>query len=341
MAISFDLVTVVMPVFNEERVIGKTIESLLNQETEGFDLEIIIVDGLSTDTTAEIVRAYEEKYPNVRYLINEKRKTPFAFNLGIEQAKGEYIAILGAHCTYESNYIKECLRVVKENGAGGCSGKVITTPLNNSLQARLSSWLFGSTFGVSGNSFRTQKEGKADTVPYPVYLKKALLEVGGYNTTLHRNQDNLINEQIQRQGYDLYCTHRTSCLYYPKDRLSEVFKYMYWNGFWVAYSFLSHRESMSLRHLIPFLFFVFVSFGLLLVAFLPIHEHYIKYFYWVYFGVLILYLLLSVIQSLIIAFKERSPKPVILSVLFFPFHFSYGLGTCSGFLSHLLTPNKK
>ena len=83
------IVTIICPIFNEENHIANTIDSFLRQIHTDFDLEILLIDGMSTDKTREIIGTYLPNNPRLKLLDNEKRKTPFAFNIGLNQASGD------------------------------------------------------------------------------------------------------------------------------------------------------------------------------------------------------------------------------------------------------------
>src|SRR5712664_1371303 len=85
------LVSVIMPVYNEAAHITQVVRSLLNQSSPDFDLEILTIDGPSNDGTYETLLQLAGADPRVRLLVNERRKTPFAFNIGLQNAKGEYV----------------------------------------------------------------------------------------------------------------------------------------------------------------------------------------------------------------------------------------------------------
>jgi glycosyltransferase involved in cell wall biosynthesis len=84
-------VSVVMPVYNAEKYIAETIESILSQTFEDF--EFIIVNDCSTDKTREIIEKYAKQDRRIRLINNEVNlKVSKAANKGVELAKGEYIA---------------------------------------------------------------------------------------------------------------------------------------------------------------------------------------------------------------------------------------------------------
>src|SRR5438445_10162024 len=95
------LVSVILPVYNEAAHIEQVVRSILNQSRSTFDLEILAIDGNSTDGTSEILQNIAGSNPEVRVLANPRRMTPLAFNIGLEHARGEYICIFGAHTAYE------------------------------------------------------------------------------------------------------------------------------------------------------------------------------------------------------------------------------------------------
>src|ERR1700720_931527 len=82
------LVSAVLAVRNEERYIESVLQSLLLQDTSICDLEIIVVDGDSSDATKEIVERIAYGDARIQLLINHRRRTPYAFNLGIHAAMG-------------------------------------------------------------------------------------------------------------------------------------------------------------------------------------------------------------------------------------------------------------
>lgn len=92
------LVSVVMPVYNAERYVAEAIESILHQTYKRF--ELIIIDDQSTDDSLKIIKSYKRRYPSkIRVIQSEKnlnRGGDMCANLGIEVARGKYIARMDA-----------------------------------------------------------------------------------------------------------------------------------------------------------------------------------------------------------------------------------------------------
>jgi succinoglycan biosynthesis protein ExoA len=204
----------------------------LQQDAPGFDLELIIVDGDSEDGTRNVIQRVAAEDPRVRLVINKDKNTRNAFNLGLHSAKGEHVCILGAHTVYARDYIATCLQELKRSGAAGCSGRAWVCADGEGLQARLVAWALAHPFGTSTRSMRTRGAGFADSIPYPLFLKRALIEAGGYDAQLHRNQDNDICQKLRAQGWTLYMTDKTSCKYFVSATLLSLSRYAFKTGFW-------------------------------------------------------------------------------------------------------------
>src|SRR5262252_1605709 len=99
-----------MPVFNEGRFIEDALRSLQTQITPDFELEILVVDGMSEDNTRDEVGKLAGEDPRIKLLRNPSRHTPAALNIGLQAAAGHYVCIMGAHASYDADYISVCLQ---------------------------------------------------------------------------------------------------------------------------------------------------------------------------------------------------------------------------------------
>src|SRR3989338_6456964 len=99
------LVSVIIPCRNEEKFIEKCIESVIDQTYPKDKIEILAIDGMSEDKTREIIKSYSM----VKLLDNRKKIFAAACNIGIKNAKGDLLMIIGAPAVYQNNYIKKCV----------------------------------------------------------------------------------------------------------------------------------------------------------------------------------------------------------------------------------------
>lgn len=89
-------ISVVIPTYNIERYLNETVDSIINQTIGFSNIELIIVDDGSTDSTKKIINEYSEKYENVFhiYLDYNSGFPGRARNIGIETANGEYLMLI-------------------------------------------------------------------------------------------------------------------------------------------------------------------------------------------------------------------------------------------------------
>jgi glycosyltransferase involved in cell wall biosynthesis len=326
------LVSVILAVFNEAGSIRKCMTSLLEQETPGFELEILAVDGGSTDGTKDYMEGIASIDSRVRVLHNEQRRAPFAFNLGLREAKGEYVCIFGAHSVYAKNYISVCLGELLAQSVLGCGGRVLTEPSADTLPARLVALALGHPFGSSRKSIRTRSEGFS-TAAFMVIRKSPLMDVGGYSEKLHRNQDNDTYERLEAKGHKFFCTWKTQCIYYPKSSIREMLRYGFRMGLWVVISLEQNPSSMDTRHFVPFLFVMSMVAG----ALLGLAGVIVRFPYWGFAwaplaAIVGLHLTAGLIAGVQAAMQKRFVGALALPFVFFAFHSSYGLGTLWAFL---------
>lgn len=105
------LISVCIPNYNYEKFIGETIESVLAQTYENF--ELIIVDNGSTDSSAEIIKSYND--PRIKFYQNETN-IPVYQNINNAQklAQGELVAVLHSDDLYEPNFLEEIVKAYEE-----------------------------------------------------------------------------------------------------------------------------------------------------------------------------------------------------------------------------------
>ncbi len=107
-------VSVIIPCRNEEKYIGRCLESLLGSDYPLELLEILIIDGRSSDKTPEIIEKFSREYDFIRMLDNPRLITPVALNIGIKNANYEYVMITSAHSSFPKEYIRILIEKLKK-----------------------------------------------------------------------------------------------------------------------------------------------------------------------------------------------------------------------------------
>lgn len=325
------IVSVVVPVYNEEKYIGTCINSLLSQDYPITKMEWIFVDGKSSDKTFQVIEEYRYKYPAlIRVFENPDKTVPFSMNIGIKSSTGKYIVRLDAHSEYPYDYISKCvhyLDTIDADNVGGWAETKSKGFIGNAIAMMLS-----CRFGVGNSQFRTNKEsGYVDTVPFGAFRREVFENYGLYDTRLTRNQDNEMNFRIRSNGGKIYMASDISLSYYCRDTLSGIIDMALKNGKWNVITMILCPGSMGIRHFIPLLF-------LLSLVVLPALALVLPFFWWVLKIEIATYAMLDVYFS-IKAAKEPKYLPILI-ILFPLFHISYGLGSLIALLSPKITKNK-
>ena len=144
-------VSVVIPCLNEERFISGCLDSIIANEYPKERLEILIIDGMSTDRTRQIVKSYSQRFGFIRLIDNPQKHIPVAMNLGIRHAQGDTIIKIDAHSTYQPDHITLCIRYQEEYGAQNTGGILRILPGASTNFAKAIVIGLGHKFG-SGNA---------------------------------------------------------------------------------------------------------------------------------------------------------------------------------------------
>lgn len=253
------VVTVVVAIFNEEHHIDELIRSVLAQDFEE-PLELLLIDGMSTDRTREricsILEQHRSQNRQIRFIDNPQRRAPYAFNIGIREAAGEFFCLFGAHATFEPSYVRVCVEAVRASPGRVAYGGIIRTVSDGSLEGNLAVDVLTNPFGSSKASFRTQGAGTVDNIGFPVLRTTELREAGGYDERLHRNGDNEMNGRLIARGVELRITDATSASYYPVGTAKRLLSYGRRNGWWNAKTTSLGLSGLRARHFVPAAFLV-------------------------------------------------------------------------------------
>lgn len=323
-------ISIVIPCKNEEKYIEKCIFSFINSTFDENDFEILVVDGMSTDSTRAIVTEINQRYPQVKLVDNLKQKTPFALNLGINNAVGEYIVIASAHSSFDNNYIEKILELFATTNADVIGGVMETKVLNLNEKSASIVEVLSNKFGVGNASFRTgiNEPTEVDTVPFGIYKTSLLKQVNGYDERLIRNHDIELSKRLLKLDKKIVLVPSPKCYYYARETFSEIASNNYRNGKWniITVYITKLFSSLSLRHFIPLLFVLSIITPLLLAIVN-------SYFALLAVFSLIAYTALVTMTSLMIYKRNKSTNLFYLIITFFTLHISYGVGSMVGLLS--------
>ncbi len=195
-----DLVTVVIPVRNEGATIRRCLESVLAQTHR--NLQVVVVDGESTDDTVAIVEEFIDRDPRVELLVNPQRIVPSSLNLALGSARGVWWVRNDGHSTLPPDYVERAvahLRTGRWGGVGGRKDAVADTDEGRAVAAALA-----SPFGVGNSTYHHgTTEQVVDHVPFGAYPVEVLRELGGWDEDMVTNQDYEFDYRVRRSGREL------------------------------------------------------------------------------------------------------------------------------------------
>lgn len=321
--------SVICPIYNEEKHIAACLDSILRQDFPKDELEVLLVDGMSTDRTREIVQQYTAQYPFIFLLDNPKRIVPTGLNIGIRVAQGDVIIRLDAHAIYPDNYFSVLVDKLYALNADNVGGLCRTLPAKETPVCEAIAAALSSPFGMGDSHFRigTNKEMQVDTVPFGCFRREVFDKIGYFDEELVRNQDDEFNGRIIKYGGHIYLIPSVVIDYYGRDSIGKVSKMFYQYGLFKPLVNKKLGNPASVRQFFPFFFVLGLILGLLL-SFVSI------FFCILYIVVLALYIFLAAYYS--IRQVKGLKRIFLLMGTFFVIHVSYGWGYLRGMIKLLL-----
>lgn len=331
------MISIVIPCRNEENFIGMCLESIILNDYPKNYLEVLVVDGVSEDRTRDIVKIYVEKCPYIKLLNNPEKITPCAMNIGIKEAKGSYIIILGSHSKIKNNFIKLNVDSIEKNNVDCVGGVTITLPPNKTVIAQSIALALSHLFGVGNAYFRvgSNKSRYVDTVPFGCYKKELFNKIGHFDEDLARNQDDEFNLRLIKNGGKILLVPEIVSYYHARDSISKIWQMFFQYGYFKPLVAKKVGGILTWRQMIPALFVCFLL-ASLLISFV------FKPFFWLFLLISSLYCFVNLGISLHIAMKKGWKHFLVLPIVFAAIHFSYGIGYLKGIWDFfLLRRNKK
>jgi succinoglycan biosynthesis protein ExoA len=242
-------VSVIIPMYQERDHIGPCIDGFLAQTYPAERLEILVVDGGSTDGSRDVVCDAEARDPRVRLVENPRRLAAAAANEGIAAAHGDVLCFLSAHGVPEPTYVEASVRLLLETGAAGVGGRYLHE--GTDATSRAIGLAMASPFGMASPHRTADARCEVDTISHPTFWKSALVAVGGYDETLHRNEDYELNMRVRRQVGPLVFSPEIRSVYRPRGSLVALARQFYAYGLGKAQVLRRQPDAVQPRHLVP------------------------------------------------------------------------------------------
>lgn len=318
---AWPLVSVVIPMRNEAETIEALLDSVLAQDYPAECLEVLVVDGASSDDSARRVARRAARDPRVRLLENPRRIVPTALNIAIRAARGEIICRIDGHTRVAPDYVRIGVETLRRTGADNVGGR---------MDAVGGGW-FGdavadataSRVGVGSYFHFGTEEREVDTVYLGMWPRAVFARVGLFDEELVRNQDDEFNYRLRKAGGRIVLNPAMRSWYQNRTDVAHLVRQYYQYGQWKVRVLQKHPRQMSWRHFVPPAFVA----GLLGLAAAATVSAVAA---WLLRAVSSIYLI-AVLAAAVAASRHRGLRGVLATGLAFVcLHGSWGTGFLSG-----------
>jgi len=316
--------SVVIPTYNEKEYLPLCLDSIVNQNYDRDLVEIIVVDGLSTDGTLSVIKKYQSKHSGIKYFLNSEKKTPNALNIGVKNSSGEVIVILGAHATLDKDFLYFNNKNMDEHNvkvSGGTQYNIGKSFIQKAIGIAME-----VPFAIASAPYRwSKKEQFVDTVVYAAYKRELFEEIGFFEEKFSISEDAEINWRIRQAGYKIFFSPKIKSYYYPRKSILKFIKQIFRYGILRVNVVKKHFDAIRFFHLIPPIFVVTIILMIILVLTgnLKIEIPLI---------VLAIYFLTSILSSAVKLIPDKLLYIPLMPLLVFLMHFFWGLGFIVGLL---------
>ena len=217
-------VSIIVPTFNSEPTIDECLRSILELDYPKQLLEVIVIDGGSTDATTEHAKTYPVK------VMYSQLNPPAAYNLVLKDVTNEVIGLIDSDAKVEKGWLKKLVKHLDDPKVAGASGTVET-------------WNSGSLVPrVIGYELNYRYRKLPNTVERVATMnlllkKKVTIEIGGFDEALHTQYDTDIGARLAKAGYRIAFDVEAICYHFHRPTLGKFFKqqYTYGQNTWKLY----------------------------------------------------------------------------------------------------------
>ena len=316
--------------YNEEKQLPLLFDDILNQTYELNNIELLLVDSLSTDSTHSIMERFknenENKFYSIKILMNEGKIQSCGWNVVFDNFTGDSVSRIDAHSRVDKNFIKNAVYLIGqgEKVVGGPRDCIInpeTSWTKTLLQAENS--MFGSSISKSRRD--TKEKEYVKSFFHATYTREVIEKTGRFNVNLLRTEDNEFHYRIRQNGYKLCFSPLIKSSQYARMSLKKMIKQKYGNGYWIGKTIKYCPGCISIFHLVPLCFLLSI-----IITLIPL-----IWGWWYFIAALgAVYFLFGLFSTVVSGVNNKFTKYQFLIPFIFLFlHLSYGFGTLFGILS--------
>jgi succinoglycan biosynthesis protein ExoA len=248
-------VAVVVPCRNEAAHISALLDALAGQ-TRPPD-EIIIVNDRSSDTTADVVRAWQTTHAAlpVRIVEGAGRGPAAAMNVGIRATDADIIMRFDGHSVPARDYLERCLDVIGDNMLVAGGVWQVAAGADTSV-ARAIAAVVSHPIGSGGAQYRSADTAGpervlVETVPFGTFPRAVWEQVGGFDESLAVNEDFDFNYRVRQTGLEVVLDRRIQATYSARPTLGGLARQYFRYGFWKVQMLRKDPRALHLRQVPP------------------------------------------------------------------------------------------
>lgn len=236
-------VSVLTPVLNEEAHIRETVADMRTQDFEGA-VEFLFMDGRSADATRAILDELAREDPRIRVIDNPGRGISQGLNVGLQHARGEYVARMDAHTHYPPRYLARGVERLQTGDVAWVAGAPI--PAGAGKWSRRVSIALRSPLGVGGSrKWATEGETELDTGVFGGVWRRSTLErLEGWDEGWAVNEDSELAARYCSAGGRIVGLPELAARYIPRDSIRGLARQYARYGFYRAKTARRHPGSM-------------------------------------------------------------------------------------------------
>jgi cellulose synthase/poly-beta-1,6-N-acetylglucosamine synthase-like glycosyltransferase len=217
-------VSIIVPTFNSESTIDECLRAILELDYPKQLLEVIVIDGGSTDKTTELAKAHPVK------LVYSKLNPPAAYNLVLKDIENPIIGLIDSDAKVEKQWLRKLVKHLDDPKAAGASGTVETWN-SNKLVPRVIGYELSYRYRRLPNTVE-----RVATMNL-LLKKKVTMEIGGFDEALPTQYDTDIGARLAQAGYRIAFDAEAICYHFHRPTLQKFFKqqYKYGQNTWKLY----------------------------------------------------------------------------------------------------------
>jgi glycosyltransferase involved in cell wall biosynthesis len=318
-------VTLIVAMRNEAASIEACLGSILAQTWPADRLEILVMDGRSTDDSVARAERMLAGRPLARVVDNPGIVQAAGWNRGIDLAVGDNVGIVSGHAELADDYVESAVRVLNETGATMVGGPVVAVgegPVGRAVALATS-----TPFGVGGarHHYLTER-AEVDTV-FMGFARRSDYARLRFDETMVRNQDDELSYRILDEGGRIVCDPSIRSRYRNRATFRSLWLQQFAYGEWKARVLQQHPRQIRIRHVIPAAFVSTLALSAMLAPVVAPARS-------VLVAAVGAYVVADVGASLSAIRRRSSPRGVrgllTLLIVYPIIHFAYGLGGLAG-----------